>query len=77
MTAARALGLLYRYGLRPLWPGGAPAGVRTCKFEPTCSAYAVEAVERHGWVRGSILATGRVCRCHPWSRGGFDPVRPR
>ncbi len=76
-TLARGLVLGYRYVLRPLWPGGAPAGVRHCKFEPTCSAYAVEAVRVHGGLRGTALALRRVVRCHPWSHGGFDPVRPR
>jgi putative membrane protein insertion efficiency factor len=76
-VAARALVLVYRYVLRPLWPGGGAVGVRTCMYEPTCSAYAVEAVRLHGAVRGSALAVRRVCRCHPWSHGGFDPVRPR
>ncbi len=75
--AVRVLVLVYRYVLRPLWPGGAPIGVRHCKYEPTCSAYAVEAVRVHGALRGAALAPRRVGRCHPWSHGGFDPVRPR
>ncbi len=73
----RALVLTYRYVLRPLWPGGPPVGTRQCKFEPTCSQYAVDAVREHGALRGTALAVRRVGRCHPWSYGGYDPVRPR
>ncbi len=68
----RFLSLLYRYGVRPLVPGG--AGGRTCRYEPTCSRYASEAVLRHGWLKGSRLALWRVMRCNPWSHGGYDPV---
>ena len=45
-----------------------------CKYYPTCSAYAVQAVEEYGILRGSLLAGWRVLRCNPWSHGGFDPV---
>jgi putative membrane protein insertion efficiency factor len=45
-----------------------------CRFEPTCSSYAAEALERHGAVRGSWLAVARICRCHPWGGMGLDPV---
>lgn len=48
--------------------------VSTCRFEPTCSAYALEAVSRHGAGRGSLLAVARVCKCGPWHPGGYDPV---
>lgn len=45
-----------------------------CRFVPTCSAYGIEAVERHGALRGGALTAGRVLRCHPWGRFGYDPV---
>ena len=51
-----------------------PALPRRCKYEPTCSAYAVEAFRTHGVVRGSILAMWRLVRCNPFSHGGYDPV---
>ena len=51
-----------------------PALPRRCKYEPTCSAYAVEAIRQFGILRGLVLATWRVLRCNPWSHGGFDPV---
>lgn len=46
----------------------------TCRFTPTCSAYALEAVQRHGVVRGGSLGLRRLCRCHPWGGAGDDPV---
>lgn len=64
---------LYRWLLKP-WLGNA------CRFEPTCSAYALHALARHGAAAGSYLAARRVLRCHPWCGGGIDPVptqRPR
>jgi len=45
-----------------------------CRFYPSCSQYAVEAIERHGPWRGSLLAVRRILRCHPWCPGGIDPV---
>jgi uncharacterized protein len=51
-----------------------PARPRRCRYEPTCSAYAVEAVDRHGAARGFLLASWRLLRCNPFSHGGFDPV---
>jgi putative membrane protein insertion efficiency factor len=60
---------VYRLAVSPLL---APC----CRYAPTCSAYAVEAVERHGVGRGLKLALGRILRCHPWGGSGFDPVPP-
>ena len=57
----------YQFALRPLLVGG-------CKYYPSCSDYAIEALRRHGPWRGGWLAARRLLRCHPWSRGGFDPV---
>ena len=51
-----------------------PALPPRCRYEPSCSHYAVQAVERYGILLGLILASWRVLRCNPWSRGGFDPV---
>lgn len=57
----------YRLLLKP-WLGNA------CRFEPTCSAYTLEALQRHGAMRGSALGGWRLLRCHPWCDGGLDPV---
>ena len=59
--------LFYKTSLSPVMPS-------SCKFHPTCSMYAKEAVERHGVRRGLILAARRLLRCRPFSPGGFDPV---
>ena len=59
----------YRFAISPLYG-------QVCKFHPTCSAYALQAVETHGALRGSWLAGRRILRCHPWSLGGYDPVPP-
>lgn len=71
MSVLRAVVLapvnLYRRCISPLLP-------RRCKYEPTCSAYASQAVERFGILRGVPLASWRLLRCNPWSHGGYDPV---
>jgi putative membrane protein insertion efficiency factor len=66
---------MYQVTLSPVIPFvfGASAA---CRFEPTCSRYAMEAVKTHGAFRGSWLAAKRVCRCHPWGGCGEDPVPP-
>ena len=51
-----------------------PAFPRRCKYHPTCSAYAVEAIRTYGVLRGLVLAAWRILRCNPWSHGGVDPV---
>lgn len=58
---------VYRLLLSP-WLGNA------CRFEPTCSVYAIGALERHGALAGTALTVGRIGRCHPWCAGGHDPV---
>ena len=45
-----------------------------CRYEPTCSAYAIEALNKHGVLKGGWLSTKRICSCHPWGGKGFDPV---
>ncbi|MEO5766094.1 MAG: membrane protein insertion efficiency factor YidD [Casimicrobiaceae bacterium] len=57
----------YQYALRPMLGAN-------CRFYPSCSDFAKEALERHGALRGSWLAARRVCRCHPYHPGGYDPV---
>lgn len=70
-TAATLRGAVvaYQWTLRPLIGAN-------CRFEPSCSHYALEALSRHGAARGSLLTTRRVLRCNPWNPGGFDPVPP-
>ena len=58
---------LYRRAISPLLPA-------RCKYEPTCSAYAAQAIREFGILRGLVLAVWRLLRCNPWSHGGFDPV---
>ena len=61
---------IYRTFISPLKPP-------SCRFLPTCSAYALEAIEVHGALKGSYLAARRIAKCHPFHPGGFDPVPPR
>ena len=68
-----ALFTIYRRALSPLF---AATGLGQCRYLPTCSEYAYIAIARHGWLRGSLLASRRLSRCHPWSAGGLDPVSP-
>jgi len=70
---ARFLSMLVRGYQRFLSPALPPA----CRFTPSCSAYAVTALERYGAARGSWLALRRLARCHPWNPGGYDPVPDR
>jgi hypothetical protein len=58
----------FRYTIRPLLPAG------SCKYYPTCSTYALQALKEYGLLRGSILAAWRLLRCNPWSHGGVDHV---
>ena len=51
-----------------------PTRMPTCRFEPTCSGYAVEAITRHGFVWGSVLSVWRLLKCGPWHKPGYDPV---
>ncbi len=69
-TAALALLRFYKAKISPQLP---PA----CRYTPTCSEYAMEAIERHGVLRGGFLAAKRVLSCNPFSRGGYDPVPER
>jgi uncharacterized protein len=68
-TILKGLIRLYRYCISPLLGSN-------CRFYPSCSCYAEEALEHHGVIRGSYLAARRLLRCHPWHPGGYDPVPP-
>ena len=46
-----------------------------CKYRPTCSNYAIDAILTYGSIKGTFMAIGRICRCNPWSHGGYDPVK--
>ncbi|HZJ79925.1 MAG TPA: membrane protein insertion efficiency factor YidD [Dysgonamonadaceae bacterium] len=59
--------IVYRYAISPLLPA-------TCRYTPTCSKYAIEAIKKHGPLKGGFLAAKRIGRCHPWGGSGYDPV---
>lgn len=69
LTQRAVLKLLkaYKWAISPMFP---PA----CRYVPTCSEYAMEAIERHGIFRGGLMAGARLLRCHPFAKGGYDPV---
>ena len=73
---SRVLIVLVRVGRIALTPFVAMTSItpRVCKYEPTCSHYAEQAIRAHGPLRGTLMAGWRVLRCNPWSRGGYDPV---
>lgn len=61
-----ALVRCYQAVMRPLLPS-------VCRFHPSCSEYFIQAVQKHGPLRGACKGVGRICRCHPWHPGGYDP----
>ena len=61
---------VYRRVISPLFPP-------CCRFQPTCSSYAISALRVHGLLKGSLLAVWRILRCHPFTKGGYDPVPPK
>lgn len=65
-----AIGLIkgYRRFVSPLFPP-------SCRFYPSCSQYTIEAIEKYGLLKGGIMGAWRILRCHPYSKGGFDPVK--
>ena len=66
-TVVLVLVRFYRSYVSPLFPP-------TCRYVPTCSEYAMIALQKYGFIKGSWLAIKRICRCHPWHPGGYDPV---
>ncbi len=56
----------YQFCIRPILPP-------LCRFEPSCSEYMIGAIQKHGPIRGAVRGIWRICRCHPWSAGGWDP----
>lgn len=69
LLSAVAIGLIrvYQWVISPLFP-------KSCRFAPSCSEYAAEAVQRHGLIAGGLLGLRRIMRCHPWGGDGYDPV---
>lgn len=76
-TVGRALVLLLTGLIRIYQLTVSPLMAPTCRFHPSCSRYAVEALRTHGAAKGSVLAGWRLLRCHPWTPGGLDPVPER
>ena len=75
MTVARRLAIFPAMLLIRVYQGTlSPVFGRQCRFHPTCSNYALEALEEHGLWRGLFLSARRIGRCHPFSKGGYDPV---
>ena len=68
-AALMALVRFYRAAISPWTPAA-------CRYDPTCSAYMLEALETHGAVRGTWIGVKRIMRCHPWGGSGYDPVPP-
>ena len=62
-----ALLKVYKYGISPHLPA-------SCRYSPTCSEYGIQAIEKHGVVKGFWLTLKRICSCHPWGGSGYDPV---
>jgi len=58
---------IYKYSISPLLPGA-------CRYYPTCSEYCIQAIEKHGPLKGIWLGTKRICSCNPWGGSGYDPV---
>ncbi|MBC3516595.1 membrane protein insertion efficiency factor YidD [Neobittarella massiliensis] len=71
-TLKKLLTALIRFYQKHISPATPPS----CRFYPTCSAYAIEAISTHGALKGSLLAIWRILRCNPFSKGGYDPVPP-
>ena len=67
-TAIVGVVKIYKYCISPLLPP-------SCRFTPSCSTYMIQAVEKHGVLRGVVLGVWRILRCHPFSKGGYDPVK--
>ncbi len=59
----------YKFCISPLLP-------KSCRYEPSCSTYFLQALDEYGAIKGAILGIKRIFRCNPWSKGGFDPVKP-